>query len=317
LKPRRSAIWNFIMTKCNLFLTAAMLATTLSVRAQTPSTAPPPQTSASAPEDSSTSIQHDVLYGQAGGHPLLLDIYQPPAHSDLRPAIILIHGGGWSTFDKSTMSGMAGFIARSGFVAFSVDYRLLKGNENLWPAQLDDVQRAVRWIRASAPFYKVDPRHLGAFGHSSGAQLASLLAMEDTRDNSDPALAKYSSQVQAVVDVNGPTDFTVHHDAEVDSFLASFFGGDYAHHPEIWQNASPTFHVSNKVSPFLIFHGTHDSFVPMSQSEELADKLKQAGVPVTLVKVEDGHVFETSEARKRMAIESRDFFFKYLRPDKH
>jgi acetyl esterase/lipase len=309
------------MIKYNLLVTAAVLATTLLVCAQTPQPDPPAkassQTPATSAEDSSTSIQRDVPYGQAGGHPLLLDIYQPATHWDLRPAVILIHGGGWTTFDKSDMSGMAGFLARSGFVAFAVDYRLLKGSENQWPAQFDDVQHAVRWIRANAAQYRVDPRHIGSFGHSSGAQLASLLAMEDTRDNSDSALAKYSSKVQAVVDVSGPTDFTVHHDAEVDAFLAGFLGGDYAHHPEIWQNASPVFHVSKTVSPFLIFHGTHDSFVPVAQSEELVAKLKHAGVRVTLIKVDDGHVFETPEARKRLAFESRDFFFKYLRPDKH
>jgi len=306
------------MIKRSLFFSTAILAITLAVRAQTPQPDTPAKASPQTPaDDSSTSIQHDVPYGQAGGHPLLLDIYQPATHWDLRPAIILIHGGGWTTFDKSDMSGMAGFIARSGFVAFAVDYRLLKGSENQWPAQFDDVQRAVRWIRANAAQYRVDPRHLGSFGHSSGAQLASLLAMEDTRDNSDPALAKYSSKVQAAVDVSGPTDFTLHHDAEVDTFLAGFLGGDYAHHPEIWQNASPVFHVSKAVSPFLIFHGTHDSFVPMAQSEEFTAKLKQAGVKVTLIKVDDGHVFETPEARRRLAFESRDFFFKYLRSDKH
>ena len=104
---------------------------------------------------------------------------------------------------------MGNFLARSGFVAFSVDYRLFNGTVNLWPAQLDDVQRAVRWIRANAAKYRVDPNRIGAFGHSAGAQLAALLGMEDTRDNSDPSLAKYSSKVQAVVDVSGPDRF--HH----------------------------------------------------------------------------------------------------------
>ena len=249
----------------------------------------------------------------AGGHPLLLDIYEPAEHSDLRPAIVLIHGGGWTSFDKGTMRNMSAFLARSGFVAFSVDYRLLHGTENLWPAQLDDVQRAVRWIRANALKYRVDPDHIGAFGHSAGAQLAALVGVEDTRDNSDPALAKYSSKVQAVVEISGPTDFTTHHDPDDVAFLTAFFGGDYAHHPEIWQDASPVFHVSKKSAPFLIFHGTHDDEVPIAQAQELADKLKEAGVPVNFMKVEDVHTFEKPDIRKRLAVESRDFFFQYLR----
>jgi acetyl esterase/lipase len=179
---------------------------------------------------------------------------------------------------------------------------------------LDDVQRAVRWIRANAAKYRVDPDHIGAFGHSAGAQLAALLGMEDTRDNSDAALAKYSSRVQAVVEVSGPTDFTAHRDAEDDAFLATFFGGDYAAHSKVWQDASPVFHVSKNVSPFLIVHGTQDADVPIAQSQELADKLKQAGVSVKFVTVEDVHTFQTPEARKRLALETQAFFTQYLRP---
>ena len=152
---------------------------------------------------------------------------------------MLIHGGGWDSLDKSTMRGMGNFLARSGFVAVSVNYRLLHGSENRWPAQLDDVQRAVRWLRANSPKYNVDPEHIGAFGHSAGAQLASLLGMVDTRDNSDPALAKYSSRVQAVVDVSGPTDFLANKDTDGAAFLAALFGGTYAKIPEVWRSASP------------------------------------------------------------------------------
>jgi|SRR5580704_1606623 acetyl esterase/lipase len=305
------------MTKCALLLAAVMLGTTPAVPAQMPRSAPPQnpaQMPASPAENAPPSVQQDIPYDTAGGHPLLLDIYQPSeVSSELRAAVVLIHGGGWTSFDKSTMRGMGMFLARSGFVAFSVDYRLMHGTENLWPAQLDDVQRAVRWVRANAAKYRVDPDHIGAFGHSAGAQLAALLGMEETRDNSDPVLAKYSSRVQAVVDVSGPGDFTLGHDADGDAFLTSFFGGTYAQHPEIWQDASPVFHVSKKVSPFLIVHGTQDPDVPIAQSQELADKLKHAGVPVKFVKVEDVHTFQTPEARKRLVLETRDFFAQYLR----
>jgi acetyl esterase/lipase len=210
------------------------------------------------------------------------------------------------------MKGMAEFLARSGFVAVSVDYRLFRGNENRWPAQLDDVQLAVRWLRANAKKYNIDPDHIGAFGHSAGAQLAALLGMEDTRDNSDPALAKYSSRVQAVVDVSGPSDFNTNHDPEGDAQLADFLGADYAKAPEVWQNASPVFHVAKSNAPFLIVHGTHDEMVPIAQAQELNDKLRQAGVHVTFIQLDDVHTFETPEARRRLALETRDFFDRYL-----
>jgi len=244
----------------------------------------------------------------------MLDIYQPgESTSDLHPAVFLIHGGGWTSFDKTGMRDMSMFLARSGFVAVAVDYRLMHGSENLWPAQLDDVQRAVRWIRAYAVKYRVDPDHIGAFGTSAGGQLAALLGMEDTRDNSDPALAKYSSRVQAVVDVSGPSDFTVDRDPDGDAFLTTFFGGDYMHRPEIWQDASPVFHVSKKTAPFLIVHGTRDANVPIAQAQELADKLKHARVPVEFLKVDDVHNFEAPDSVKQLLHETRNFFAQYLR----
>jgi acetyl esterase/lipase len=269
--------------------------------------------------DSSTflvegTVQQNIVYGKVNGTELHLDVYQPVAASPKPlPAVILIHGGGWSAFDKSTMRGMGGFLSRSGFVAFAVDYRLYKAGENRWPAQLDDVQRAVRWVRANASKYDVDPGHIGAFGHSAGAQLAALLGMEDTRDNSDPVLAKYSSRVQAVVEVSGPSDFTTHHDPDGDAFLTAFLGADYAKNPEPWRDASPVFHVSKNDAPFLIVHGTRDQDVPIAQAQELYDKLKSAGLPVSFITVDDVHTFRTSDARMQLAIESLKFFNRYLR----
>lgn len=259
------------------------------------------------------SVQDNVVYARVDGTELHLDIYEPAGTSAKpRPAVILIHGGGWTAFDKSTMRGMGGFLSRSGFVAFSVDYRLFKAGENRWPAQLDDVQRAVRWIRANASKYSVDSDHVGAFGHSAGAQLAALLGMEDTRDNSDPSLAKYSSRVQAVVDVSGPSDFTTNHDPDGDQFLTSFLGASISQNPQAWRDASPVFHVSKKDAPFLIFHGTKDDDVPIAQAQELYDKLKAVGVHVSFVKVDDVHTFRTPEARMQLAIETREFFSRYL-----
>jgi acetyl esterase/lipase len=293
-------------------LALAMFVSTAAV-AQRSDAISPQKRSAAAPQSDDVTVIPDVVYGTVSGADLHLDVYEPPDRGvQTRAAIILIHGGGWSSFDKSTMRGMGNFLARSGFVAFSVDYRLFKGTENRWPAQLDDVQRAVRWVRANAGKYGVNPERVGAFGHSAGAQLAALLGMEDTRDNSDPALAKYSSRVQAVVDVSGPTDFTVDRDADGDAFLASFLGAEFSKQPELWRDASPVFHVAKGDAAFLIVHGTKDDSVPVSQAQELFEKLKAAGVRVNFVKVDDGHTFEGPENRRELAIETRDFFFEHL-----
>jgi acetyl esterase/lipase len=256
----------------------------------------------------------NVSYATVNGADLHLDIYQPAERSSAAaPAVLLIHGGGWTSLDKSTMRRMGQFLASFGFVAFSADYRLFQGTQNRWPAQLDDMQRAVRWIRGNAAKYGVNPDRVGAFGHSAGAQLAALLGMEETRDNSAPDLAKYSSKVQAVVDVSGPTDFSNEKDADGMAFLTSLFGVDYAKHPEVWRDASPVFHVSRDDAPFLIVHGTHDESVPISQAQELFEKLQAAGVPVSFVKVDDGHTFQTPEAKRQLAVETVAFFNRYLR----
>ena len=293
-----------------LFLAIVLPATRLLLQAQAPShaTAPP-----SLSTEETVSVHENVQYGMQNGQKLLLDLYQPSgsaAHP--RPAVVLIHGGAWTSFDKSTMRGMGQFLARSGFVAISVDYRLFQGTANHWPDQLDDVQRSVRWLRSNAFKYDVNPNCIGAFGHSAGGQLAALLGMEDTRDNSDPALAKYSSRVQAVVDVSGPSDFTTNHDPDRDAFLTNFLAADYSKHPEVWREASPVFQVSKSSAPFLIVHGARDEDVPVAQAQELFEKLQQNGVQVAFVKVDDVHTFETPEARKRLVMETLAFFNRYL-----
>jgi acetyl esterase/lipase len=268
---------------------------------------------AQQPAAAPVKVDENVLYATVNGTELRLDVYEPGTpSSELRPAVLLIHGGGWTSFDKSTMQRMGQFMARSGFVAFAVDYRLFDGTKNRWPAQLDDVQRAVRWVRAHAEKYGIDPQRIGAFGHSAGAQLAALLGMEDTRDNSDAALAKYSSRVEAVVDVSGPTDFTADRDKDSAEFAEKFFGTSYSKNPEVWRDASPIFHVSKQDAPFLIFHGTQDENVSIAQAQKFFDKLQAAGVQCSFIKVNDGHTFQTPEAKRQMALETLAFFRRYL-----
>ena len=272
-----------------------------------------PQSPVSTRDAGAISVLENITYAKVGASDLHLDIYQPPNRSTgLRPAVLLFHGGGWTSYDKSSMRDIGEFLARLGFVAVAVDYRLFQGTANRWPAQLDDAQRAVRWVRANADKYDVDRQRIGAYGFSAGAQLAALLGMEETRDNSDPALARYSSKVQAVVDVSGPTDFTTDRDSHDDAFLTNFFGVSLSKDPELWRDASPVFHVSKKNAAFLIVHGTKDPTVPISQAQELYGKLKAARVPVSFVRVDDFHNFQTAEAVRMLAAQTRTFFSQYL-----
>lgn len=247
------------------------------------------------------------------GPDLKLDVYEPSTPgAKPRPAVILIHGGSWMSLDKGTMVGMGRFLARQGLVAFSIDYRLYDGKDkNRWPAQLDDAQRAVRWVRANAAQYGVDPNEIGAFGHSAGAQIAALLGMEETRDNSDKALAGYSSRVQAVVDVSGPSDFTAKwYSHNVDWFTAFLGAGPSKH--AVWRDASPALAAAKGDAPFLVVHGTKDETVEIAQAQELVDTLQSKGVPVSFVKIEEGHTFETPEAKRQLALQTLAFFNRYL-----
>jgi acetyl esterase/lipase len=301
------------MNKTLSWLLAAFLALTFGLTQQACSGVARQTSASGLSSDTETfTVKENVPYASVNGVELHLDAYEPADRSSgMRPAVVLIHGGGWTSLDKHTMRGMGQFLARSGFVAFAVDYRLFQNKQNRWPAQLDDVQRAVRWVRANAAQYDVNPERIGAFGHSAGGQLAALLGMEDTRDNSDVALAKYSSKVQAVVDVSGPSDFTKGHDSE-DGFLTDFLGAPYSQHPEVWREASPAFHAAKEDAPFLIVHGTQDQDVPISQAEELFEKLQSAAAPVSLIKVDDVHTFRTPDARRRLATETLAFFNRYL-----
>jgi acetyl esterase/lipase len=284
----------------------------LRARQAAPATAAPPA-SAKSPQSSSGPVHENVAYGVVNGETLLLDIFEPAANSDHpRPAVILIHGGGWTSFDKSTMRTLAQFLARSGFVAVPVDYRLFHDDATRWPAQLDDVQRSVRWLRANAAKYNVASDHIGAYGHSAGAQLAALLGMIDTRDNSDPALAKFPSKVQAVVETSGPTEFAPFpKGSDEDKFFTSFFG-DYSSHEDIWRYASPVSHVSKSNAPFLIIHGTRDEMVPIAHAQALYDKLKEAGATVQFVRLDTDHMFSDAAPHRQLAYESYHFFEQYL-----
>src|SRR6478672_9630334 len=120
--------------------------------------------------------ERGVAYGSAEDEPLLLDLFRPPARAAPRPAVVLVHGGGMWTGSRADMADPARQLARAGYVAVCIDYRLvdLVTGRHPWPAQLDDAQRAVRWVRANAFRYGVDPARVGAYGWSAGGQLAAL-----------------------------------------------------------------------------------------------------------------------------------------------
>ncbi len=126
-----------------------------------------------------------VVYGVIAGRKLLLDVYRPHSGVRPRPAVILIHGGGMWIGSRSDMQEAARALAENGFIAFAIDYFLVDdaAGRNCWPVQLDDAQKAIRWVRVHAPEYEIDPNRVAAFGWSAGGQLAALLSTRETRQD--------------------------------------------------------------------------------------------------------------------------------------
>jgi acetyl esterase/lipase len=262
--------------------------------------------------EAQVQVRRDIAFGPS----LSLDIFEPEkSEASKRPAVILLFGGGWRQGSKAEMKDIAEMLAQQGFVAVTPDYRLARETANKYPAQLDDVQRAVRWIRANAEQYGIDPERIGAFGISSGAHLAALLGTVETRDNSDEALARYSSRVKCVVDTCGPMSFLddVPVSEAAKGHVLNFLGKSAAEARGLYVEASPISYISAKTCPFLIFHGTADELVPISQSELMDKKLRAAGVESTLIKMEgEGHNFRGAENTQRWMQETAAFFKRHL-----
>lgn len=206
-------------------------------------------------------VQENLVYSTIGGRQLRLDILVPPAGANKTyPAVILLHGGGWKSGDRSQTLPMARRIAGDGYVAVAVEYRL--SPEALYPAAVHDAKAAVRWLRAHASQFHIDSTRIAALGCSAGGQLAALLGTT----NNNPAFEGttgppgYSSAVQAVVDIDGVLDFNTPDEIGSDSITAKtkaaslWFGGTIYEKPNLWVEASPTTHVGPATAPIAFIN---------------------------------------------------------------
>jgi len=218
------------------------------------------------------------------GVELKMDFYSPETSTRPLPVAMYVHGGGWRKGDKERGAGGSELPAlqQAGFLAVAVNYRLAPEYE--LPAMIEDVKCAVRFLRAHADEYNLDPNRIGVFGGSAGGHLVSMLGVTDESAGFD--VGEYldqSSRVQAVVDMFGPVDLTdaVAGDSEtVQSALGDF-------DPAL---ASPITYVTPEDPPFLIIHGDADKLVPLAQSQSLLAALQAVGVPAELVVVTNaGH----------------------------
>ena len=229
------------------------------------------------------TVQAAIAYAKFDGKDLLLDVYTPPAREAPRPAMVLTHPGGFAVGDRTWMSEFASGLAEAGYVAFSIDYRLFaESNERTrWPGPLDDAQRAVRWARANAETYGVDPERIGSLGYSSGGLLAAQLGARDKLDSSDPELADHSSRVACVVDVAGDADAAIPWPDPADEVhYAAFIGGKAQEAPQAYRDFAAPTHIDAETAPFLVLHGANDSVNPIEHAWRLVKALHEAGVEV-------------------------------------
>lgn len=234
---------------------------------------------------------------------MLLDLYLPEKGDKPLPLIIWIHGGAWMAGSKDGPSPALRFTA-NGYAVAQVGYRL--SQEAKFPAQIYDCKAAVRWLRANAAKYHLDPNKFIAWGSSAGGHLVALLGTSGGGAELEGNVndLKESSRVQAVVDWFGPTDFLHIGDAESDihhtgpdSPESKLIGGPLLENKDKAAKASPITYVSKDAPPFLIMHGDRDRTVPFNQSELLYAALKKAGVDVTFVPMKGaGHGFGGPEA---------------------
>jgi len=227
----------------------------------------------------------NIPYREGGIRHCQLDLAMPSERGERpRAAIVVIHGGGWLEGDKSSFStlktpgNILGF-AKLGFVAVTINYRL--STEAPYPAALDDCRCAVRWLRAHADQYHLNPNRIGAWGNSAGGHLAMLLGMtERTPGNNDgEPYSNLSSRVQSVVSDSGPLDLTYEHQqATLRVVIEKFMGGPpEGDQKKNYERASPVNLVSEKLPPLLLIYGEEDTQVHAEVTDQFVSALSRSG----------------------------------------
>ena len=244
--------------------------------------------------------EEKITYRAVDGEELQLDLARPDGQGPY-PAIVFIHGGGWRGGNRAGYRREIEEAARRGYVAVTVSYRLTQPDEQRkakypFPAQVHDVKCAVRWLRASADKYRVDPERIGVTGGSAGGHLSLMLGVTDESAGleGEGCHSDQSSRVQAVVNVFGPTDMLQLHKTSEGAapIVASFLGGEPGEAEAAYRDASPITYVDSGDPPILTIHGTADTLVPPDQAERFDAAMKKAGAEHKLLLLEkQGHGF--------------------------
>jgi acetyl esterase/lipase len=243
-------------------------------------------------------FESGVEYANPDGQHLQLDLARPKAGDGPFPAVVCIHGGGFRAGKREGYDAQCVRLAQHGYVAVTVTYRLAPKYQ--FPAAVHDCKAAVRWVRANAAKYKIDPKRVGVMGGSAGGHLVQFLGVTagvkefEGKDNPGP-----SSAVACVVNYYGPSDFTKSYGKSVDAaeVLPLFLGGNLETARRQHIRSSPLYWVTPDAAPTLCIHGTEDKYVAHEQAVWLVDRLKASAVPAELLTLQGaGHGFRGKDA---------------------
>ena len=261
-------------------------------------------------------FEEGIEYANPDNQHLQLNLARPKEAAGKLPAVVCIHGGGFRAGDRKGYDGLCKKLAERGYVAVTVTYRLAPKYQ--FPAAVYDVKAAVRWVRANAEKYQIDPERIAALGGSAGGHLAQFLGVTgDVKQfEGDSRNAGPSSRVACVVNYYGPSDFTKSYGKSVDAaeVLPLFLGGDLEHARHQHILASPLNWVTPDAAPTILLHGTADQYVNFEQAVWMRDRLQAVGVEVQLVTFEGakhGLGGEYAQPAEKAALE---FLDKHLRP---
>lgn len=236
-------------------------------------------------------VQTTESYNPALGELGAMDLYRPVGATP-RPAVLLIHGGGWTSGDKGDLSEEAARLAASGFVVANINYRL--SPQVTFPVPIQDVWCALADLRAHASARGIDPTRIALLGYSAGAYLADMVGLAPAEIAQDPECPSgITTAPAAIIAGDGPANlFTL--PSLGDGEVADFVGASKTANPGLYTSVSPLNHVGPGTPPFLLIHGTFDLFVDWHQSQQLHDALAAQGDPVALLLIQGGgHVLNT------------------------
>lgn len=268
----------------------------------------PTVAAATQAEPGHVRTETDVVFGKAGNEELKLDLAMPSGGMGPYPALLCLQGNFWQ-YDKELTKTLTA-AANKGYVAITVKYR--QPPKHPFPAAIEDCKCAVRWLRANADTYQVNPERIGVLGLDSGGHLALLMALTTAEDglegSSDltPGAKKQSSRVETAVSFFGATDLTSNNwSPGAKDRLAAFLGGKFVQQEQAYRMASPVTYVRQRTDwpPILVFHGTKDDEVPYAQSVHFVDAVKKAGGVAFLISLDgEGHGWRGAQLQKSIDV---------------